>query len=416
MSDRLQALREQRAARAKELAELVNKADWNKATDESVADRLSAEVEELDGRIKRISDANALLASTAMTNNVIEAAERVGKDKQSPASALYAKWLRNGFESYTPEEMATYNQIRATMSVGTGSQGGYTVSTEVAKTVLDALKAFGGMRRVANVIQTAMGNPLSYPTSDGTSEEGEIIPENTTATTLDASFGTIALNVYKFSSKIITVPWELLQDSQVDVEAFVRKRQVTRLGRVTNRKFTVGAGSGSSEPNGLITAATTGKIGATGQTTTVLYDDLIDLQHSVDPAYRELGNTGWMMHDDTIRIIRKIKDGQGRPIFIPGYEEALPTQGVPGYIPDTLLGRPITVNQHMATMAANAASIAFGDFSFYTIRDVMQIEMFRFIDSVYASKGQVGFLAWSRSGGNLIDIGGAVKVYKNSAT
>lgn len=414
MSDRLQALREQRAARAKELAELVNKADWNKATDESVADRLSGEVEDLDSRIKRISDANALLASTAMTNNVIEAAERVGKDKQSPASALYAKWLRNGFENYTPDDVAAYNTIRNTMSVGTGSQGGYTVSTEVAKTVLDALKAFGGMRSVANVIQTAQGNPISYPTSNGTTEVGEIVAENTSATALDVSFGTIALPVYKFSSKIVTVPWELLQDSSVDVEAFVRTRMVTRLGRITNTKFTVG--SGASEPNGLITAATTGKTGLTGQTATVIYDDLVDLQHSVDPAYRQLGNTGWMMHDDSIRIIRKIKDGQGRPIFVPGYEEALPVAGAAGYLPDTLLGRPVTVNQDMATMAANATPIAFGDFSFYTIRDVMQVEMFRFTDSVYTTKGQVGFLAWSRSGGNFVDVGGAVKLYKNSAT
>lgn len=414
MSDRLQALREQRAARAKELGELVNKADWNKATDESVADRLSAEVGDLDARIQRITQANALLASTAMTDAVIGAADRVAQDQKSPTVALYAKWLRNGFDEFSPEDTALYNSIRNTMSVGTNSQGGYTVSTEVAKQVLDALKAFGGMRTVANVIQTAMGNPISYPTSDGTAEVGELVAENASAAALDASFGTIALNVYKFSSKIITVPWELLQDSSVDVEAFVRHRLVTRLGRVTNTKFTVG--SGSSEPNGLITAASIGKTGATGQTTTVIYDDLVDLQHSVDPAYRQLGNTGWMMNDDSIRVIRKIKDGQGRPLFIPGYEEALPVAGVPGYIPDTLMGRPITINQDVAKMAANAVSIAFGDFSFYTIRDVMQVEMFRFTDSVYTSKGQVGFLAWCRSGGNFVDVGGAVKTYKNSAT
>lgn len=409
----IQALREQRAAKAKSLHELANKApaDWNGAVDGPVCDTLQAEVQDLDERIKRINASNALLASTALTESVIVAGERVGKDQKSQASALYAKWLRAGTEGLNAEDRA---KIVATMSVGTPSQGGYTVQTEVAQAVLDALKAFGGMRSVSNIIQTAMGNPMNFPTSDGRSEVGEIVAENTTAAALDITFGTIGLNPYKFSSKIVTVPWELLQDSSVDVESFVRARLVTRLGRITNNKFTVG--SGTSEPTGIVTAATIGVTGETGNTVNITYDSLTDMQHSIDPAYRQLNNTGWMMHDDTVRIIRKIKDAQNRPLFIPGYEDSLPVSGTNGGAPDSLLGRPITVNQDMPVMAANAKSILHGDFSFYTIRDVMQVEMFRFTDSPYASKGQVGFLAWMRSGGNLVDVGGAVKAYANSAT
>jgi HK97 family phage major capsid protein len=274
---------------------------------------------------------------------------------------------------------------------------------------LDALKAFGGMRRVATVLQTSQGNPMSYPTSDGTTEEGEIVAENASATEADVSFGTIGLPVYKFSSKVVTVPIELLQDSNVDIEAFVRARIVTRLGRVTNRLFTVG--TGVAQPNGAQNAATVGATGASGATTTVTYDSLVNLQHSVDPAYRELNNTVFMMHDNTVREMRKIKDGQQRPIFVPGYEV-----NVPGGAPDTLLGRPIVINQNMPVMAASAKSILFGDFSFYTIRDVMAVELFRFSDSPYTKKGQVGFLAWLRSGGNLTDIGGAIKAYQNAAS
>jgi HK97 family phage major capsid protein len=81
-----------------------------------------------------------------------------------------------------------------------------------------------------------------------------------------------------------------------------------------------------------------------------------------------------------------------------------------------LLGYPITINQDVASMAASATSILFGDFSFYTIRDAMAVEMFRFTDSAYTKLGQVGFLAWMRSGGNLIDVGGAVKLFVNAAS
>ena len=404
----IQALREQRAAIAKTLNELVNNDAWSADRDQPIYDQSMAQIDEIDARIARISDANQKIAEASLTHDVIVAAERIGKDQKSEGAAVYAKWLRGGDKALNEQDWAA---IRNTMSTTTGSEGGFTVATEVASTVLDALKQFGGMRAVANVIQTAQGNPMNFPTSDGTSEVGEIVAENGTASDADVDFGVKSLPVYKYSSKVVTVPIELLQDSSVDVEAFVRARLVTRLGRITNTHFTTG--TGSSQPNGIVTAATTGVTASNGtsQVTAVTYDSLVNLQHSVDPAYRDLGNTRWMFNDTTLREIRKIKDGQSRPIFVPGYEA-----GSPAGAPDRLLGAPIQINQSMANMAASAKSILFGDFSFYTIRDVMSVELLRFTDSAFAKKGQVGFLAWMRSGGNLVDVGGAVKLFVNAAS
>jgi len=404
----IQTLREQRAAKAKTLSDLVAKADWSAEHDQPVYDAGMAEIDAIDAQISRITALNEKVANDAMNNSVIEAAERAGKDKKSEESRLYAKWLRGGDNALSAEDWAT---IRATMSTTTTTEGGYTVQTDVARSMLDALKAYGGMREVSNVIQTSMGNPMSFPTSDGTAETGEIIAENTTATDADITFGTKSLPVYKFSSKVVTVPFELLQDSNVDIEAFVQSRLVTRLGRITNTKFTLG--SGSSEPYGIITAASTGVTASnsTSQVTAITYGSVIDLIHSVDPAYRALGNCRFMMNDATVKVLRKVLDGTNRPIFVPGYET-----GVPGGAPDTLCGYPISINQDIAVMAAGAKSLLFGDFSFYYIRDVMAVEMFRFTDSAFTKKGQVGFLAWMRSGGNFIDVGGAVKLFVNAAS
>lgn len=403
----IQALREQRAAKAKTLNEFINRTDYNPAVDNAVYDAGTAELIAIDGHIKRIQDSNQRLVEENATASMIEGAERVGRDKRSDESVLYAKFLRLGIDGMNAEDR---QKIMNVMSTTTNSEGGFTVQSEVASQLIDSLKAFGGMRRVADVFSTASGNSLSYPTSDGTSETGELIGENTTATAADPVFGTVGLPVYKFSSKIVAVPFELLQDSQIDVEGFVMGRLRTRLGRVTNTFFTTG--TGTSQPRGAVTGASTGVTAAnsTSQVTAVIYDSLINLQHSVDPAYRELGNCGFMFNDTTLREIRKMKDSQNRPIFVPGYEV-----GVPGGVPDTLLGSPITINQDMANMAANARSILFGDFSFYKIRDVMDVTMFRFADSNYARLGQVGFLAWLRSGGNLVDTG-ALKVFINAAT
>ena len=86
-----------------------------------------------------------------------------------------------------------------------------------------------------------------------------------------------------------------------------------------------------------------------------------------------------------------------------------------GPTPDQLLGFPVHLNNDMAVPAANAKSLAFGCLSRYMIRDAMDVTMFRFDDSAYMKLGQVGFLAWARTGGNLMDTN-AVKLYQHSAT
>ncbi len=401
----IQALREQRGAIAHALQDLVNKPNWDAVNDQAVYDNSMAEIDKIDANIERINAANEKIAADTRAFEVAEVAARKGRDQGDIGLSIYAKWLKGGDRALNQDDWAT---IRNTMSTTTNSEGGFTVDSAVATQMIDALKEFGGMRQVSTVIATSGHGLLSFPTSDGTSEVGEIIAENTTATDLDPSFGTVGLPVYKFSSKVATVPFELLQDSSVDIEAFVESRLNTRLGRVTNQMFTTG--TGSSQPNGVATAATIGVTAAnsTSQVTNVTFDSLIATQHSLDPAYRR--SAGWMFADATLRVIRQLKDGQSRPIFIPGYES-----NVPGGMPDTLLGAPVYINQDVAAMAASAKSILFGDFSGYYIRDVMQVEMFRFTDSAFTKKGQVGFLAWMRSGGNLVDVG-KVRAFRNAAS
>jgi HK97 family phage major capsid protein len=404
----LQQLREKRAALAKDLHTLVGEpgstAVWT-AENQTVYDAKMSEIDGLDASIKRIVDVQEKLSVDNVAGDIADRADH-SASKGSKAAKLFAKWVRGGDSALSA---ADWTEVRNTMSTTTGSEGGFSVQTDVATKIMDALKAFGGVRSVATVLQTAMGNPMSFPTSDGTSETGEQIAENTTVTGADIVLGTLPLNTYKFSSKVVAVPFELLQDAQVDVESFVNARLATRIGRITNTRFTVG--TGVSQPNGVVTAAASGKVGTTGQTLTVIFDDLVDLVHSVDPAYRQLPGCAFMMNDASLKVVRKLKDSQGRPIFLPGYDS------LAGPMPDSLLGYPIVINQDMAVMAANAKSILFGNFSFYYVRDVVgSVSMFRFTDSAYAKLGQVGFLQFMRSGGNLMDVGGCIKFYANSAT
>lgn len=400
----IQNLRDERNELSKDVRNLMDKDTGDNAwsdDDQQVYDDTVSRIEALDAKIARQQKVLDLEAEqhfeTLPEGHANE--EGVGNLRQ-----LHQKWLRGGDNRLSAEDWAV---IRNTMSTTTDSEGGFTVPTEVAKSVADALKEYGGVRAVAEVIQTANGAPMNFPTSDGTSEVGELIAENGSANDDDPDFGVKSLNTYKFSSKVITVPIELLQDSAVDIEAFVNQRIIDRLGRVTNQFFTTGTGTG--QPTGVVTASAAGKVGAVSATAVITYDDLVDLQHSVDPAYRSQ-MPHFMMPDAMLKLIRKLKDGDGRPIFLPSYDA-----GIRGGVPAELLGTPIVINQEMAAPAPEAKSILFGSFSHYKVRDAMALTMFRFTDSAYAKKGQVGFLAWMRSGGNLVDVGGAIKHFQHGA-
>ena len=422
----LQALRERRDQLARTLTNLVDKdktPEW-KPEHQAQYDQAMAEIGDIDGQIKRHNDAMAAIGMNASTGQVDE--ELRDRFTRTPGahgaeSGALRAYLGGGIAALAPEQLTAMrarqsgdiaNAMRlpqAAMSTSTPAEGGYTVATEYFRQLTEAMKLFGGIRSVATILPTGTGAQMNFPTADATSEEGEIVGQNAAVTLGETTFGNISLDVYKYSSKKIAVPFELIQDSMFDIEGYLNSLLQVRLGRITAKHFTTG--TGTSQPRGVVTAAGSGKVGATGQTATVTYDDLVDLEHSVDPVYRVGPKVGFMMNDATLKVLRKLKDSQGRPIFVPGYE-----QGNPGGAPDRLLGRPIFISQEMPTMAANAKSILFGDFSRYMIREVMDLTLFRMADSNFILNGQIGFVAFNRQGGNLVDVGGAVKFYQNSAT
>ncbi len=399
----IQALRERlnsQKAQARKLLDDKGSTTWT-AEDKAKFDSLVDEAERTEQQIEahqRLLDDRA----EKDFNDLPKADPKAKKSASMQAAEIY---MRTMSRDLTAEQVAL---IKNTMSTTTGSEGGFTVKSDVASSVIEAIASYAGIREVASRIVTAQGNPLSYPSSDGRTEEGEIIAENNPATDADMAFGTVPLNVFKYSSKVIAIPIELLQDTTVDIVALLNKRVRDRIGRIQNRMMTA-AGTGTGSPFALVAAAGVGKVGATGQTTTVTYDDLIDLIDSIDEGYGEDGKR-FMFGQTVRRTVRKIKDTAGRPIWTPSYD-----LGMSARTPDLLLGYPVQINNHMPTPAANAKCIAFGDLGQYQIRDAMDVTLFRFEDSAYLKKGQIGFLAWSRSGGNLLDPN-AVKVYQHSAT
>jgi len=293
-----------------------------------------------------------------------------GGDKPSYRSVFF-KFLASGasLDGLDSEER---NILRAgaipdmEKRVQTGSSntaGGYTVPVELQNMLVRAMKAWGPMYdgSIVSELNTSSGNALPIPTTDDTSKTGVQGTEGTALTddgSADAVFGQKQLEAYDFNTKFVKFSWQLAQDSIFNMEALLADLLGERLGRLANAQLTTG--TGSSAPNGIVTASSLGKTAASA--TAIASDELIDLVHSVDPAYRQSPKVRFMFNDLTLSAIRKLKDGQNNYLWQMGDI----TKGQPG----SLLGHSYSINQAMANIATGQKSVLFGDLGKYWVRKV----------------------------------------------
>jgi len=285
-----------------------------------------------------------------------------------------------------------------------GSTGGFLIGSTLISQLEVNMLAFGGVEQVADVIVTSTGEEISWPTADDTGNEGEMLGENVeTASNEQPTLAQVKWAAYEFSSKIVKVPVRLLEDAPGSFASELGAMLGERIGRAKNRKFT--SGSGASQPKGLTVAATLGK--TTASATAVTADEILEFEHSVDPAYRGNPGVAWMMHDSILLQLRLLKDGGSRYIWQSNIAEGRP---------DTFSGKPLTINQHMDSALSSAnKTMLFGDFKKYKIRRVGSIVVLR-LKERYAEFRQEGFVAFQRADGNLLTAGTAPVKYLQQKT
>lgn len=286
---------------------------------------------------------------------------------------VFYKYLSSGasLDELSGEERAILKagvqqgkEFRAqTTTGGAGTAGGYTVPTELASFIVKSMKAWGPMydEDICTVISTASGNAIKIPTVDDTAVTAEKHSEGVALTDdggKDATFGQKSLDAYVFDTEFIRFSMELAQDSIFSMETLLGGLLGERLGKIANHELTVGDGTG--DPNGIVTASGLGKTAAA--VAAVTYDEIIDLVHSVDPAYRQSPKVRFMFNDLTLAAVRKLKDGDGKYIWTAG--------DVQGGVPGTLLGYRYSINQAMANLATGNKTMLFGDFGKYFVRKV----------------------------------------------
>lgn len=365
------------------------------AEDTAAYDKMEADVVALGHEIERLERQAAIDAelSKATGKPITNDPEKGTEKKTGRAANEYKKAFWNVMRSQKPR----YDVLDA-LQIGTDSEGGYLVPDEFERTLVEALEEENIFRSLANVISTSSGDrKIPVVASKGTAswvdEEGAI-PES------DDSFGQVSIGAYKLAT-LMKVSEELLNDSVFDLEAYITREFARRVGNKEEEAFFTGDGVG--KPTGILAAAGGAQVGVTAAgTTAITLDEVLDLFYSLKAPYRN--RAVFVLNDATVKAIRKLKDSTGQYLWQPSIQAGTP---------DSILNRPLYTSAYMPALAATAKTIVFGDFSYYWVAD-RQGRVFKRLNELYATTGQVGFLATQRVDGKLI-LPEAIKVLQQHA-
>ena len=369
------------------------------AEDDQTYARMETEIDQLTNEIARAERAGRFEAdmaraqTTPLTSMPDTFREDTGEVKTGRAADSYKRAFWDAMRLN-----ASPMEVRNALSEGVDSEGGYLVPDEFEHTLVDALADQNVMRGLVKVIQTTSGDrKIPVVSTHGSAswlDEGKPYVES------DEAFSQVSLSAFKLGT-FLKISEELLNDSAFSVEAYLATEFARRIGAAEEEAFLVGDGKG--KPTGLL-AATGGAEAAvtTAKATDITADELIDLHCSLRAPYRK--NAVWLTNDSTVKAIRKLKDGNGQYLWQPALTATTP---------DTVLGRPIHTSVFVPEIKAGAKSVAFGDLGYYWIAD-RQGRSFKRLNELFATTGQVGFLASQRLDGKLI-LPEAVKVLTQKA-
>jgi len=327
-----------------------------------------------------------------MKKEIAAGREVRAEQKEITKHAAFSKYLRNGMGGLTAEERSLV-EMRGTDSqiTTTDSLGGFLVPEDFSNILDVATKFTGAIEGLAQVLNTTSGATLPYPKVNDTSVVGAILSEGSADVVSDMTFAALNLGAYTYSSKIVKVSYQLLQDAAFNLDEFLVNTLGERIARGQNAHFTTG--TGSSQPQGLITAGSSAL--TTASTTAITADEILTLIHSIDKSYRNSPKFALMGADTTAAAIRKLGVGSSNdfPVFIPGMAAGEP---------DRVFGVPFYVNNDMASIAATNKPLVAADFSKYVVRNAGGVQMLR-LNERFADALLVGYIAYKRSDAGAID-------------
>jgi len=320
------------------------------------------EVIDLADSEKRGLSAEELQKIDRIEDDIRRADEAIAVANRNEERAVEASAAAKGFQIAEPvserSSSEILREIAATRGAHTFERRTMVPSTDtVPKTffdqVFDVARLVGPMLDVGNRINTTSGEDITIPTLTAYSAAtikaaGSAIAES------EPTYSSITLGAYKYGL-LIPVSNELIADAGFDISSHLANQAGNGLGFAVNASLTTG--TGSDQPNGVVTAAGSGVTGGTGVTGGFTADNLIDLQYTLDGAARRLPGVAYMAAGATIGAMRKLKDDAGQYLYQVNVGQ-----------PDSFAGYSVIENPGMAAIATGAKSVLFGHLPSYQVR------------------------------------------------
>lgn len=318
------------------------------------------------------------------------------RDARETASEEY----RDAFMQVVRGEM-DQRELRAAFSTAAGINGGNAVPQSWADNIREILVDTGAIYGLADRQTTNTGNPFNMPII-GTKSVATMRAEAAAISGSESedTINTVQLAAYEIE-QLVKASREFIRDG-LNVDTWIQNRLGQNLSVKLGGLLCTGAGSGSSQPQGIFGIANTGKTAATS--TNVAYADMVDLQFSVPGPYRNHPSTAWVVGDTTAAALMKLTDTTNRPLWI------VTTQ--PG-MPDTFLGKPIFTDPNPPTIGSSKKTVAFGAWSEYMVREVNDVD-FQVLNELYSGNGQIGFIGRLYADANLLNFD-AIKLLAHPA-
>ncbi len=367
-----------------------DKDDKLSAEDAAVYDRMEADVVALGKEIERMERQATIDAELAKPTSepIVNTPKAAVPEKTGRASNAYAE----DFGRHLRGRGLVHNVL----SEGSDADGGYLVPEEFERQIVTTLDEANVIRSLAKIIVTSSERKIPVATSHSVAQW---TPENGNYQESNPTFGQKQIDAYKLTD-LIRVSQELLQDSAFNLESYIADQFARAFGIAEEQAFCTGTGIG--QPTGTFTE-NGGQVGVTtASATAITVDELISLIYSLKSPYRR--NAKFLMNDSTISLIRKLKDGNGAYLWQPSVQSGQP---------DRLLGYEIYTSPYVPVVAAEALTVAFGDFNNYWIADRIGRTVQR-LNELYATNGQIGYVATERVDGKVI-LAEGIKLLKMKA-
>ena len=360
--------------------------------DETAYDRMEGEIMALGREIERENRLTALDAQLEKPTSqpITNAPQKPETAKTGRASAEYKQAMLSALRS-------NFKRVSNVLEEGNDANGGYLVPEEYDSRLIDGLSEQCIMRRLGTTIRTSGEHKINLA---GTKPAAAWIDEGGSLTFGDATFSQIVLDAHKLHVAV-KVTEELLYDNAFGLERYILDQFVKALGEAEEDAFLNGNGTG--KPLGLLAATGGGQVGVTtSSATAITADEILNLIYALKRPYRK--DASFIANDQTLAIVRKLKDANGAYLWQPSYQAGEP---------DRLLGYPVHTSAFMPTVAAGSTALTFGDYSYYNIGD-RGTRSFAELKELFAGNGMVAFLAKERVDGKLV-LPEAVQILKMKA-